>query len=318
MFSLTTRDMRTMATEYAIIDVGSNSVRFAFERCGRLPQKRVYTTRLGSGLAGSGRLSFDTMEASLFVIGSLADEARSLGFCPRAYATSAVRDALNGREFADEVYKRCGVPVDILSGEDEACLAFLGACGGADDKRALIDIGGASMQIVTKSTAASWRTGCVRCADIVADVTDGKEPKPGSDACDTAPEEKRLALRRYIDGEVGKLQIEHEGAVGVGGTITTIAAYLLGLKEYREGAVDGSVITLDEVKALLPKLVLMGAEGRKSHPMLQKRHDIIYYGACILERAMELMRIDELTCSTKDGMEGYLYKIRSAERAIRN
>ena len=104
-------------SKLAIIDVGSNSVRYAEERFGALSDKSVFTTRLGSGLSATGMLHEDTMANSIAVISLLADKARAGGFTPRAYATSAVRDASNGRAFAERVYKECGVPVDILTGE---------------------------------------------------------------------------------------------------------------------------------------------------------------------------------------------------------
>ena len=87
--------------KYAVIDIGSNSIRYGEEHDGSFPRKEVYTTRLGSGLNSTGRLADDTMEKSIAVIKELASRAKGNGLIPRAYATSAVRDASNGRDFAD-------------------------------------------------------------------------------------------------------------------------------------------------------------------------------------------------------------------------
>ena len=233
--------MRTREIKPAIIDIGSNSIRFAFSDGEKLVGKRVYTTRLGSGLADTGHLAEETMRRSLRVISALADEAREAGSTPMAYATSAVRDASNGRDFADEIIKTCGVSVAILSGEEEARLAYLGAC--ADGRfDALLDIGGASMQIVTADTGVSYRAGCVRCGDIVRGVTDGK-PEDGRLACDIAPYEKRLAIREYLDSQVGALERAYPNVCGVGGTITTLAAFDLSLSQYADRVENGHVLT---------------------------------------------------------------------------
>ena len=102
---------------YAIIDIGSNSIRFLRpdER-----NKLVVTTRLGEGIAENGMLREANMGRSIKVVRAMAANARHMGFVPAAYATSAVRDAKNQSEFVNRVFEACGVRVDVLSGEREA------------------------------------------------------------------------------------------------------------------------------------------------------------------------------------------------------
>jgi len=305
-----------MATDFAIIDIGSNSIRYAEEHCGVLSEKEVYTTRLGKGLADTGMLAESTMEASLEVIVRLADRARAKELTPMAYATSAVRDARNGREFAESILKKCGVPVEILSGEQEARFAFDGAVGQEGKYDVLIDIGGASMQIVTRELNVSFRAGCVRCADIVRGV---RCKKPGLDLknndpcpadCDIDPLAKRSALREYLRGEVTLPEFECGRVVGVGGSITTLAALNLGLDEFDPERVNGSALEKPSLDRLQYKLFVMGDSARKQHPLLKARHDVILYGAYILEYAMEALGADSISVSTADGMEGYLLHLK--------
>ena len=91
------------ADSAAVIDIGSNSIRYA---AGRNGKKLVITTRLGSGLAQTGRLDEERMEKSISVISALASNARHSGYIPFAYATSAVRDASNKAEFVNRLKQK--------------------------------------------------------------------------------------------------------------------------------------------------------------------------------------------------------------------
>lgn len=157
------KDIVGGADPVAVIDIGSNSIRYA---AGRNGKKLVITTRLGSGLAQTGRLDEERMEKSISVISALASNARHSGYIPFAYATSAVRDASNKAEFVNRLKQKCGITVDVLSGEREAQYAFEAACNSSDGCSALIDIGGASMQIAEAKSKVSYPIGCVRGKDI--------------------------------------------------------------------------------------------------------------------------------------------------------
>lgn len=288
--------------EYAIIDIGSNSIRYAEEAGGELPEKEVYTTRLGSGLMNTGRLSCGPMEKSLETVDMLARRARERGFIPRAYATSAVRDAANGREFADLIERTAGVKVDILTGEQEARYAFLGAAGLGGGCDTMLDIGGASMQIVTAGFGVSFRAGCVRCRDIA-----GESVGPGE-----SPElwrSRQKAVEDYMDQAVVLPELTLNGLVGVGGTITTLAGLKAGLTVFDPAIVGNETLTVGEVDSLIERLAAAG-EKRREHPLLKERHDVILYGAFILRRAMTMLGAERMGISCSDGMEGFLKVIK--------
>lgn len=294
--------MKTV-NKYAIIDIGSNSIRYAEEEGGRLPRKEIYTTRLGSGLMSSGRLSEQTMAKSLEVIGKLTERARDGGFIPRAYATSAVRDAVNGRDFAALIKEKFDCPVEILTGEQEARFAFAGAAG--EEYDAMLDIGGASMQIVTDAFGVSFRAGCVRCSDIARERTGAAGP-------DDRPYEQREAVREYVRSVFSLPEMNIRRLVGVGGTITTLAALRAGLVVFDQREAERVKLTPDDIKLLIARLIKMG-DRRREHPLLRERHDVILYGAYILQFALEALGVPEMGISCSDGMEGYLAVLRERE-----
>jgi exopolyphosphatase/pppGpp-phosphohydrolase len=153
-----------------IFDIGSNSIRTAklAEELDGYPvikNKRVYTTRLAEGLAESGGLSQARMRQSLLVIRSVFQESSALGYACYAYATSAVRDAVNGHAFVRSIEGIIGAGhVRVLSGAEEAVFAQRGA--DPSRKRTILDIGGGSTQIVRANARESWPIGCVRAKDL--------------------------------------------------------------------------------------------------------------------------------------------------------
>ena len=287
---------------YAAIDVGSNSVRYMEE--GR-PDVLTVTTRLGSGLADTGRLAEATMARSVRVIAAMANNARRAGYTPVAYATSAVRDAENRAEFLERVYEASGVMPEVLSGEREAEYAFRAA---TDGKGGLIDIGGGSMQLVTAFFRRSYPIGCVRGRDIAL-------ASAGKTDCDDDFPAQRAAVGAYIDGLVsGPGALPEKGSMlpltGVGGSITTLGALCLDLGAFDKSRVHGSVIGRERLEDVIGVLSALG-EKRREHPLLRVRHDVILYGAAILAKAMDLMEIPSLTVSTRDGLDGYIAAVRA-------
>src|SRR5262249_33898975 len=139
----------------AAMDIGSNSTRLLVADAdgGRLDEvERLLTiTRLGDGVDASGRLSADSVDRVADCVGRYAARARELGGeTPLAVATSAVRDAGNGREFLARLERDHGVRTRLLAGEDEARLTLRGvASGRALDRPVVVcDIGGGSTELI--------------------------------------------------------------------------------------------------------------------------------------------------------------------------
>lgn len=281
---------------YAIIDIGSNSIRYMEQESRK---KQTFTTRLGKGLAQTGCMQKANMDKSLSVISALASNARHKGFVPVAYATSAVRDASNRNDFLDELARRCRIVPSVLTGEQEAVYAYRAAVGSGG---CMLDIGGASFQIVSDASAKSFPIGCVRAMDAVLSMT-------GLENCDDNWTFQRQVLTNLLHTLLPTTVEQFDEICGIGGTITTLAALMLQLGEFRDSAVHGSVLTRQDIEDLIFFLHQLGKK-RKDLTLLRRRHDVILYGAVILASAMDKLHAQRVRISTTDGMEGFLMHLK--------
>lgn len=285
-----------MSAPLAILDIGSNSVRFAFLTRGDdgaffVPdgRKEICTTRLGKGLDTTGRLSLEAMEATIIACRRFCDKADAAGAPAYAYATSAVRDALNRQELLDALKALCpDMQVFLLSGEEEGRLAYRGALGGRSGT--LLDIGGGSAQVVTPSWSFSFPTGCVRAQDLC----------PEDDL-----ERMRDTIYTWLNDRVRLPGQAEAPFFGVGGTITTLGALLLQQSRYDGSRLSALRLTPELLNALLLRLSALGDEGRAKMPLLVRRHDVILQGGLILSWFMETLGIKAMTPTDRGGMEGF-------------
>lgn len=285
-----------MSAPLAILDIGSNSVRFAllsrgddgafFVPSGR---KELCTTRLGKGLDQTGCLSAQAMEATIAACRRFCDQAEAANAPAYAYATSAVRDAANRQELLDALKAACpGLEVYLLSGEEEGRLAYRGAMGG--QAGTLLDIGGGSAQVVTPQWAVSFPTGCVRAQDLCPE--------------DTLPR-MRDVIYAWLNDRVTLPGPAADPFCGVGGTITTLGALLLQQSQYDGRQLLSLRLTPELLDALLQRLWAMGDEERAKNPLLIRRHDVILQGGLILRWFMDALHIKALTPTDRGGMEGF-------------
>ena len=285
-----------MSAPVAILDIGSNSVRFAFltrddDGAFFVPggRKDICTTRLGKGLDRTGRLASETMAATVAACRRFCDRADEAGVRAYAYATSAVRDASNRQELLDALKAACPeMQVFLLSGEEEGRLAYEGAMGG--QVGTLLDIGGGSAQVVTPTWSVSFPTGCVRAQDLCPE---------------DALERMRDVIYTWLSGRVTLPGSASAPFVGVGGTITTLGALLLQQERYDGSQLSALRITPELLNALLQRLSALGDERRAQMPLLIRRHDVILQGGLILSWFMENLSIKALTPTDRGGMEGF-------------
>ncbi len=273
----------------AAVDIGSNSIRYL----GPNGERRLITTRLAENIISTGKLSDAAIERSIAALKELAAIAAAQGAKPYAYATSAVRDAKFGSRERFLALAEKIMPVRVLSGEEEATFARIGA--GIADKPdwGLIDLGGGSCQLISEGFAVSAPMGCVRAKDICDKESDGSY------------ESMREAVFRACEGLFRFPRIRITDWIGVGGTITTLAALSLGLEEYDEHAVESTLLTRERIELLSKKLYEAGDGARSRHPLLTKRHDVIVPGTLVLLYAMQGMGIRALHPSKADGLDGY-------------
>jgi exopolyphosphatase/guanosine-5'-triphosphate,3'-diphosphate pyrophosphatase len=270
-----------------VIDIGTNSVKLSVGRAVGSRVEVVHfvrkTTRLGEGLGRSGRISARAAERTARVVRSLAARARSLG-ANRVVAvgTFALRRAKNGRRIARRIGGRSGVAVRVLTGSEEASLAYVSAQARTGRRRPvtlLVDVGGGSTELVVA------RRGVVRSvrslpigALSLAEKFLRRDP--------IAPGDYR-AMRREIESVVSRALARASRASGSadlvvsGGSATTAADMI------RAGAIRGARgearVTLARLRRLEALCLATTLEQRKRLPGLPPdRADIIPAGIAIV------------------------------------
>ena len=281
--------------KYAVIDIGSNSVRLMSVADGKVLYKTLNTTRLGEGLASGTRLKTEAIERSAKAVATFYERAKNEGAeAVLAFATAAARTAENGDEFTARVKELCALEVEIIDGETEAEIGILGALGNADGT--LIDIGGASTEIVVRE---SGETTYKKSVDI--GVVRLK------DACGN-DKKRLLSVMENTVKQYGELS-PNGRAYAIGGTATTVAAQVLGLTEYRSEKITGAEISAKEVETLADGLLKMSVEEIAALPCMPAgRADVIAGGALWLAYIMKRFGLKTLVTSDRDNLEGYALK----------
>ena len=280
--------------KFAVIDIGSNSVRLMFVADGKVLYKALNTTRLGEGIADKPLLKPEAIARSAVAVCDFYKKAMDEGAEKvLAFATAAVRSAENRQDFLDKVYALCGLKIEVISGEEEAEIGILGALGKRDG--GVIDIGGASTEIVVKKDNAltykkSVNIGVVRLKDKC-----GREK-------DLLVEAAKNAAKEF--GEIPTARMH-----GIGGTATTLAAQILRLQEYKSEKITGAKITALQMQEMADKLLAMSVEEIAALPCMPKgRADVLTGGAVLLATLMQELCIEELYASDQDNLEGYAIK----------
>jgi exopolyphosphatase / guanosine-5'-triphosphate,3'-diphosphate pyrophosphatase len=301
----------------ATIDLGSNTVRLlvADVESGRPGWQTVLqdqqVTRLGEGLAVSGRLASAAMARTRAAVSDYVARARAAGAARiDVVATSAVREAVNGREFAAALEESTGVVVRVIGGEEEARLTVRGVLHGleARGRSVVFDIGGGSTEYVLAGpggpiAAVSLRLGVVPLAE--------RYPFPGRvDPTRYArlTDEVKAQLARELPAAIR----DTRGArlVGTAGTVTTLAALDLGLEHYEAARVQGHRLSRRAVAELLGRLGALTVAERAALPCLEPgRADLIVAGVAIVAETMACLQASELIVSDHGLREGLLLEV---------
>jgi exopolyphosphatase/guanosine-5'-triphosphate,3'-diphosphate pyrophosphatase len=230
----------------------------------------------------------------------------------RAAATSAVRDASNRRELFDSVRTLVGVDPEILTGEQEAGLSFLGATGGLDRPGPFLvfDIGGGSTELVVGTerpeAAVSVDMGSVRLTERVNPADPPSEEDLRAMA-ESAAEALAEAKRTVPGGRARTL-------VGVAGTTTTVQALALGLPVYDPEAIHRSVLSRADAERVTRDLARMTVAERAALPVMAPgREDVIVAGALILLEIFRRWGFDRCVVSETDILDGLVIEMLAAD-----
>jgi exopolyphosphatase/guanosine-5'-triphosphate,3'-diphosphate pyrophosphatase len=294
---------------FATLDVGTNTVLLlvAEPEGGSFKPivERAEITRLGKGVDRTGELAPEALEATLSAIERFSDEARKLGVDKIAcVATSAARDARNGKLLLDGIRERAGVDAEIITGALEAELNFQSAARevGGNEALAVLDIGGGSTELVVGKAGKvtfshSFDLGAVRLTERMV------RHDPPSKA-------ELFEMGQMIDWTFVSAPKLPAGCrfVGVAGTVTTVFTVSRGIEPYDAKQVHLARMPFKEVRAVRERFFSLDIAGRRKLKGLEdKRADVIPAGALILERVMERLGAHELIVSDRGIRWGLLY-----------
>jgi len=285
-----------------LIDIGSNSVKLGVYKGAHTlyVPKKIITTGLGEGLASTGSLSNTAINRTFDAVIRLHEEAAAQKAGQIIiFATEAVRAARNGNVFVSKIYDATGLEIDILSGEREAALGFLGAGQKIKGDYTVIDIGGASVEIAGGHTGKltykkSIPLGVLRLLD-----------KCGEDA------EKITA---YIKENIQRLGSfpPVQKLISIGGTATILAAMLQRQKKnYNAYKAHNYKLTQKKLKKIISK-ILTSKDLCAQFPFLPpRRAKVMLHGALLLDALLEYLDC-KYTIASENGLsEGYLIELQS-------
>jgi exopolyphosphatase/guanosine-5'-triphosphate,3'-diphosphate pyrophosphatase len=303
-----------MQSPIAAIDLGTNTARLLIGNSDAtqtvsplLYLRRI--TRLGGGFTKDKGISVEAGERTMAALREFASEIDRCNVVrTRAVATSAVRDAVNGKEFRDLILKESGIKLEIIDGETEGFLTLQGVLAGIDERSAnflVFDVGGGSTEYTIAQREKvlfmeSLPLGVVRLTE--REIT-----------CESMAEKIYRVLLTLHEkmAKNGLLHyLENATLVGTAGTATTLASISMKMTDYDYLLVNNYVIGLDEIKDIFATLLSMTPEQRLTVAGLEKgREDLIIAGILITLNTMELFGFRKLKVSDFGLLEGVLLSI---------
>ena len=295
---------------FAVIDLGTNSVKLHVgeRRTGgawRTVVDRAVVTRLGEGLQEGGALQTEPLRRTADAIVEMVGESRREGAAEiAAVATAGMRLASNSAELIDAVRERCGVGIEVISGEEEARLAYLAATSELEvgqDSLVVFDTGGGSTEFTFgRATRVEERfsldVGAARYTE-----------RFGLDG--VVSDEDLAEALQAIAADLAQLDGRQRPAalVGMGGALTNLAAVRHRLASYDSEVVQGTVLDRAEVNRQIDIYRTRSAEQRREIVGLQPaRAEVILAGACIVRTVLEKLQCDELRVSDRGLRHGLL------------
>jgi exopolyphosphatase/guanosine-5'-triphosphate,3'-diphosphate pyrophosphatase len=301
-----------MGDRIAAIDCGTNSIKILIGEAPDVLVRESRMVRLGQGVDTTGRLSDEALARTFAAIDEFAGmirahDVRRIRFC----ATSATRDAANAAVFTEGVRARLGVTPEVLTGEQEAALAYDGALDhvGSSVGRSVgrsvegpvlvVDIGGGSTELVLgrerPESAVSMDIGSVRLHER---HLHDDPPTP----------EQVAACLADIDAHLDASPVpvaEAATVIGTSGTIKTLAAGMLDLPVYDRDMIDGAELGVAETSAYVERLLAMTVAQRRAIPSMHPgRADVIGAGALIWSRVLARSGVGSYLVSEGDILYG--------------
>ncbi|MDP8217934.1 MAG: hypothetical protein P9M03_04340 [Candidatus Theseobacter exili] len=295
-----------MTKKNCSIDIGTNSVRFLVTELKNdrliILDKGGRITRLGEGVSGTGNLIPDASKRTLEYLRSLRNHILKFGEIHiTVAATEAVRIAKNASPFLDETGKILETTPKILSAAEEAYLSFLGAsdCMEKSDKTLFFDLGGGSTELIGVSAGTVKWNKSLKIGSVTAFEDFLKSDPPSPNEMNAL---KKHSIKVFKSSLLKSWQ--PDSVIGIAGTVTTLAAISLGLKQYNSDKVHKHVITITELKSIFERLSGITANERRNIPGVPPgREDIIVTGCLITLELLKLSNAKKFIVSDR----GLLY-----------
>lgn len=301
------------AALYAAIDCGTNSTRVLIGDGTTTQSRQMRITRLGAGVDASGRLDPAAIDRVLDCLRDYRAEMDRYDLAGvRMTATSAARDAANRDDFFGPATEIIGVEPELLSGEEEGRLSFLGATAELDPVEGpylVVDIGGGSTEFsfgaATCEATVSINVGCVRMTEQFLH----SDPP--------LPEELAACLQvLQLHWDDVRVAIPQIGAarrlVGLAGTVSAVAAVEQGLATYDRDRIHHFELTKAAAEDVFRTLATEALEDRIHNPGLEpQRADVIVGGCCVLVSVMRHFGFDRCLVSEADILDGLILSQRS-------
>ena len=303
-------------TRVAAFDCGTNSLRLLVADLdvaagtSRDVVREMQIVRLGQGVDRTGRIAEASLQRVFAAVEEYMTRVRELDVAQlRFCATSAARDAENAEEFVAGIRERTGVEPEVLVGDEEARTSFAGTIRDLPplpEPLMVVDIGGGSTELILGSGDGSVEAAC--SLDIGSVRLNERHLHT-----DPPSREEIAAAVEDIDAALDGATVDSgraEAVIGVAGTVTTIAAGVLGLRSYEPELIHRSVLRPDAVQGMVAQLLAMMVEQRKAlgymHP---GRADVIGAGGLILDRVMRRTHVGSLLVSEHDILDGIAWSI---------
>lgn len=304
----------------AIIDIGTNSVKYLLAETGReksptVLKDNIRITKLGEGLRETGLINPSAFRRTVgavdeFVIDAKKNRADDI----RIVGTMALRSAANAGDFSEELKELTKIETEVLSGEEEAALSFYGALSGFDlsnvKRYCTIDIGGGSTELVFAKdgkivSKSSFKTGALMFTEkFFSNEIVSKEDLNKADN----------ELKRVFENV--KPPFDTQLAIGIGGNVTSMAAVFKKLVEYVPKEVQGTELSEEEVERQIEEYSTKNLEQRRNITGLDpERADIILAGACIVRCAMKFCGCRKIVVSERGLRHGILYRMAGREHS---
>lgn len=296
--------------KYAILDIGTNSIKFFLFSIENGKSTTIIDTnnisRLGEGLLKTGFISEEAMNRNIEALREFIKNAEEENVKEiTAVGTMCLRTAKNSDVFLKKVKEKLGLTIKVIPGREEARLSYLAVLstiGDTDKNVVVFDTGGGSTEFIfgkgtDLNNRISLNLGAVHPTEefLISDPVTNDELKKMQDH-----------MMDFFGERITDKRADY--LIGIGGTVTSMGAVMHKMVKYDPKIIQGSQMSLDEVKKQIKLYQNKTIEERKQIPGLQpKRADVILAGAGIINTIMKIFKIDSFTISDRGLRHGLMF-----------